>query len=220
MKKPDKQPIIFLIRDLIERGIVKNESDLAQKIDYPQSTLSRITSGERGVPESLILKLREQYNASPAFLRGEAKEMYVNVKPAKSSESGVPYYDINTTAGDMTIYNGDHPEVVAGYVSLPGFADCNFVVPVYGSSMSPTITNGSLVACKKIEDKEIIQYGEIHLIVTKEQALVKRIKKGKDEKHWTLVSDNPEYDPFDIPKGKVINLFIVKHILNSQRLAI
>jgi len=78
-------------------------------------------------------------------------------------------------------------------------------------SMYPKYCSGDRVALKKIEDREVISFGEAYLIITKEQRLLKYVHKGKDIDHWVLKSENKEFDSFDINhKNKVLHVYIVK----------
>jgi len=123
----------------------------------------------------------------------------------------VPYYDIDATAGNVSIFNEDKTEYIKQYISVPAFADCDMFINISGNSMYPKYCSGELIAIKKIEDREVISFGEAYLIVTKEQRLLKYIHKGKDKDHWVLKSENTTFDEFDINHTKkVLHVYIVK----------
>lgn len=122
----------------------------------------------------------------------------------------VPYYDVDAAAGNVAIFNEDKTEYIKQYISVPAFADCDMFINISGNSMYPKYCSGELVALKKIEDRDVVAFGEAYVIVTKEQRFLKYIRKGSDKMHWTLCSEHNEYEPFEIPIKKVLHLYIVK----------
>lgn len=127
-----------------------------------------------------------------------------------SSSRPVPVYDVDATAGNVTIFNEDRTEYVKSYVSVPAFADCDMFITISGNSMYPKFCSGEMVALKKIEDLDVIAMGEAYIVVTKEQRLLKYIRKGSGKGMIKLCSEHPEYEPFEIPIKKVLHLYIVK----------
>jgi hypothetical protein len=138
----------------------------------------------------------------------------------------VPYFDIDVSASNIEMFT-DERELPTKAISIDGFEDCDFGVPVFGDSMYPTFVSGTIILCKKITDFDVIQYGEPHLIITKEQRFVKRILKGPEKGTITLASDNTDardregkrrYENFDISKNKIRHLFIVKGSVKRSQL--
>lgn len=85
-----------------------------------------------------------------------------------------------------------------------GARRADFAVRVAGSSMSPTISNGDVVAAQIIRDLSTFQFGRVYIIDTTTQGLlVKRIKPADSPDRLRIVSDNPAFDPFDLDRGEV-----------------
>lgn len=123
----------------------------------------------------------------------------------------VPVYDLDAAGSNITILNDSISEYISGYISAPEFNDCDASIGVWGNSMYPKYCAGEKVALKRITDWDVITFGEAHVFVTAERIILKYLRKGKDKDHWKLCSENSEeYEPFEIPKNKVINLYIVK----------
>lgn len=139
-------------------------------------------------------------------------------------EEGTPVYATKATASHLD-YVGQVPEVPEFHVNVPGYEDCNFGMYVHGHSMYPTIENGSLILCRRLTDKNVIMYGEIYLIRTADYLMVKRLQKNEDVKHVLCTSDNFEkrsenyrrYEPFELEKDKIIDLYIVKGIIKKTQ---
>ena len=86
---------------------------------------------------------------------------------------------------------------------VPMFKGADFLIPVKGSSMIPKYNSGDVVACKRLLLNDIFfQWNKVYVLDTCQGALVKRIKKGSDTDHILIVSDNEQYEPFELHKTK------------------
>ena len=204
-----------------------SQQECADSLGIKRTTLANY---ENGVSEPDIDKIKEIANffgktldeIMGGKLKGNAKASSVVAEP---SVAGIPYYNIETAASDVEIFN-DTPEQIAAKISIPGFEDCEAALPIFGHSMYPTYENGCIVLCKRIKDLDVISYGEVYLIVTAEQRLLKRVQKSTLKDTVLLVSDNDElrnngtrrYEPFDLPKKKIKHLFIVKGSIKRNQM--
>lgn len=83
--------------------------------------------------------------------------------------------------------------------------------------MYPKYNSGDLVACKKLFINDIFfQWNKVYVLDTEQGALIKRIKKGADNEHITLVSDNPSYDPFELHLSKVYAIALVVGVVRFE----
>lgn len=140
-----------------------------------------------------------------------------NVEWTNDEKEGIPFYDVDVFAGNVEAYN-DGPQTPSGYLRLPGAWDCDFSCRVSGESMIRKILPGAIIACKEIKNKDLIQFGDIFLIITAENRWVKIVRKHTDPAYFLLKSQNPEYDDIDCPKSEVLRLFTVKMIVNQEHL--
>ena len=127
----------------------------------------------------------------------------------------VPYFDIDVTAGMVDVFTDTSITQPTSLVHIPGLV-ADFVVPVHGHSMHPEISNGDWIAVKRIEDMSFFNYGQKHLVITKEQRLVKIIRKNANEKLITLTSCNSSYDDIDLPKKAITHLFLIVQVLKRE----
>ena len=136
----------------------------------------------------------------------------------------IPIYDVSATAGGLENIS-QMQELPSYYISMPGYEDCNFGLNVYGHSMYPTIENGTLVVCRRINDKSIIMYGEIYVLRTADYLMVKRLQKNNSPRAVMCISDNPEmrneqyrrYEPFELAIDKIMDLYLVKGIFKKTQ---
>jgi len=108
---------------------------------------------------------------------------------------------------------------VKDYYIVPKFKDrkIDFMIEISGSSMQPKYNSGDIVACTIIKESKFIQWNKVHIIGTTEQGiLIKRLRKGSNPEHLLAVSDNKEYDPFEIPLIEIIGLAIVVGVIRLE----
>lgn len=184
------------------------QKDLKELFKVSQPYISQIESFEKPLPGNLLEILLNKYG----------KVIYdyiVQESPDKNSQNrGVPYYDIDINATITTGFD-NMTEVPDFYVDFKPFNDCSAYLPVYGNSMYPEFANGEIIAVKKLNNKEIIQWGEAHLVITDEEAnsmkTLKLVLPHDEPDKLILRSVNPLFSGDTIiPKSSIINLYIVK----------
>jgi phage repressor protein C with HTH and peptisase S24 domain len=124
---------------------------------------------------------------------------------------GVPVYDVDVTAGNSLDFSNHLPEKIKGYISLPNFQNCFAFIMVRGDSMYPKFKAGDLIGLELVNDMEIIQWGHAYVIVTHDnQRMLKYVRKGKDDQHLILKSEDSHYDDISLPRKKIIQLYMAK----------
>ena len=103
--------------------------------------------------------------------------------------------------------------------SIPGLEGEMVAFEISGDSMMPTITNGDLVVCEKIERGAPLRDNQVYVIVT-DVVVAKRIqqlRKGNQLKQLRLISDNNKvYQPYTIELEEVQQILRVKCRLTSH----
>lgn len=136
----------------------------------------------------------------------EPKEEYITGK-------SIPHIPVNAMAGFGTIEQQILERECERYV-VPDFKTADFVITVIGNSMQPKYNSGDVVACKKLSLTDLFfQWGKVYVLDTEQGPLLKRIKKGKDDDHILVVSDNPEYDPFELHRSKLNAIALVTGVI-------
>lgn len=94
--------------------------------------------------------------------------------------------------------------------SVPGMKGADFLIQVKGNSMNPTYNSGDIVACKWISMKDVFfQWGRVYVLDTEQGPITKRIEPGHDAEHITIVSDNPDYKPFQLHLSQIYRIALV-----------
>lgn len=131
---------------------------------------------------------------------------------------GIPLIPITAMAG---FGEGDFQimEYETSRYLVPEFTELkvDFMIKVKGSSMRPKYNSGDLVACKKLELTGVFfQWNKVYVLATEQGALIKRVKKGTDDDHILIVSDNPAYDPFELSISKINAIAIVCGVIRLE----
>lgn len=128
-----------------------------------------------------------------------------------------PLIPIEAMAGfgttETTITQGD---IKAWYV-VPDFNGFDFMIKVKGSSMYPKYSSGDVVACKKLPLADLFfQWNKVYVLDTVQGPLIKRIKRGRDDKHVLIVSENTNYEPFELPLKAINSVAIVIGVIRLE----
>lgn len=100
---------------------------------------------------------------------------------------------------------------------VPAFSDCTFLIRVKGDSMFPRYLSGDIVACREVHDTgTFFQWGKAYVLDTDQGVVLKRIRRSERPDHILCVSDNPDYEPFDVPVSSIYHLAIVRGLIREE----
>ena len=103
-------------------------------------------------------------------------------------------------------------------MAIPEFVDCTDAVNLYGDSMLPLFKSGQIIILKEWRES-FIDYGNVYLVITKNgNRMVKYLRRGSDAQHVLCVSENRDFDPFEIDRSDILRLFIVKGSISKNTL--
>lgn len=143
------------------------------------------------------------------------REQIPIAKPAVGKE-GIPLIPIDAMAGFAAGETQVLEYECERYV-VPVFREAEFLIEVRGSSMYPKYSSGDIVACKKLSLQNIFfQWNKVYVLDTDQGALIKRVRKGKDEEHILLVSENENYEPFELRLNQIYAIAIVIGVIRLE----
>lgn len=133
------------------------------------------------------------------------------------SEPMVPLVNFGAVAGSSSSnFSITDDDIQDNYV-VPDFQNIQFMIRVQGSSMYPKYTAGDIVACRILHEPSFIQWNKVHVLATKEQGiLIKRLKKGTTKDTYCCVSENKEYDSFNIPIEDCYGIALVVGVIRVE----
>lgn len=176
------------------------------------------------VPKADILeKIVRCYDISSEWLltgKGsmikENKTAIPTATPAQNTTDGIPLIPFSAMAGALTDERTALEYECERYV-VPAFKGADFLMTIKGTSMQPTYNSGDIVACQRVPMTSIFfQWNKPYVLDTAQGPLVKRVKPGSDQNHITLVSDNPDYDPFQLPLEQVNAVALVIGLIRLE----
>lgn len=123
-------------------------------------------------------------------------------------------------------------KAAAGY--LAGFADPEFIdelntftlpmltggdhraFEIVGDSMMPT-PSGSIIVGEKVNSLEELKTNQTYIVVSRSEGIVyKRVVKNNRQKNkYTLVSDNPSYQPYIVNAEDILELWQAKMVISK-----
>lgn len=98
------------------------------------------------------------------------------------------------------------------YYLIPKFKyySIDFLIEVRGDSMRPRYKSGDIVACQIIKNYNFLQWNRVHVMATRGQGIIlKRIAPSSLDGYISVIADNPEFPPFDIPISEITGLALV-----------
>lgn len=138
-------------------------------------------------------------------------------EPAKANSETLPYFDdFPASAGRVEQYPDILRHASHGSIDIPEAKGAEFVMPVIGCSMQPTIREGEIIGVAHIDQYETANADRVYLIITRDnERMIKRILGyDKESQQLTLASDNPAYPPFRLSVGMVVDIYkVVFHMV-------
>ena len=90
-------------------------------------------------------------------------------------------------------------------------------IHVHGDSMSPAIMDRDIVLLKEMTNRILMQYGEVHVIITPDHRFLKRLMKSRKRNCVLLRSDNKDFEDIELPKTEIVRLFLVKGAIRINK---
>lgn len=219
-KSPIKQNILLY---LAEKGVTSYEF-------YKASGVTRgILQQNNGISEDNIARflayapdvnIEWLITGKGDMLRNKEVVTQRKAEPAlpvlENSHEGIPLIPLSAMAGAFTGETSVMEYECERYV-IPAFKGADFLIPVKGDSMQPTYYPGDLVACQRIPLNDLFfQWNKTYVLDTKQGPLIKRVRRGSDDDHVLIVSDNAEYEPFELEKSQFYGVALVRGLVRLE----
>lgn len=219
-KSPIKQNILLY---LAEKGVTSYEF-------YKASGVTRgILQQNNGISEDNIARflayapdvnIEWLITGKGDMLRNKEVVTQRKAEPAlpvlENSHEGIPLIPLSAMVGAFTGETSVMEYECERYV-IPAFKGADFLIPVKGDSMQPTYYPGDLVACQRIPLNDLFfQWNKTYVLDTKQGSLIKRVRRGSDDDHVLIVSDNAEYEPFELEKSQFYGVALVRGLVRLE----
>lgn len=202
------------ISDRIKLLLIKNSltaSELAERLGYnsPEKILRLFRDKKNKPSVDLIYDIGTNLNVDFNWLIKGEESKHVCDNKEKKHQKQTPLIPISAMAGNfqgsISVLESD-----CEFYSVPGMEKADYFIRVQGKSMLPTYNSGDIVACRRINMQDaFFQWNRVYVIDTDQGPIMKRIKPGSDKEHITIVSDNPEFEPFELHLSKIYHIALV-----------
>lgn len=227
-----------LCKWLIYIGYADNDAELATKLGYTKSSFSQIINEKVPLSDKFIDKIclvDENINkvwihtGKDVMLKSEMATQGTSIMQVNETASvynhktdsaldgqKIPLYNIEATAGIVTLFNDTKQTKPVDYIQIPNLPKCDGAVYITGDSMYPLLKSGDIIMYKQINNiLDGIFWGEMYLISIDqdgdEMVTVKYIQKSEKGEEWIkLVSQNKHHDDRDVSLTKVRALALIK----------
>ena len=207
------------IQAIIDQQYSTNKRAFANAVGVVPTVVQNIVGKRQGKPSyDVIEKICANANVSPEWLltgngpmlKPLSEDSPANPEPIVSYDPniGVPYFDVDITAGFDLIFNDQTVTPVANIV-VYGFEKASVWCNVTGDSMYPKICHGDMIALRECRPDDVL-YGEIYAVVLDNIRTVKILRKAKDPTMLRFIPINTEkYDEQEFEKSRIIRIFEV-----------
>lgn len=187
------------------RGIIKTQGDLATLIGVSNKSISAAKNGnETYLTESLLSKMDAavKYHTASATTEDLERDM-------------IPVLPTDARAGTLAEF-ADSVEAFNCERMVSPIRGADFAMQVTGDSMSPEYPSGSIILCKKINEKAFIEWGKVFVLDTANGAVIKSVRKTENDNEVECVSLNPAYQPFRIDTEYINGWYRVLMVLSLK----
>lgn len=220
---------IAIYNHLLSEQKIRDQKDFATKIGISTSMMTEIIKGRSNIGLTAIQNTVLKFDINSQWLFRGTGDMYCFESLKGEDAAGkklfiyeskrIPLVSVAAVGGFGNAKFEIKDTDVKDYYVVPKFRDrkIDFMIEVYGSSMQPKYNSGDVIACTIIKESQFIQWNKVHIISTKEQGiLLKRLKQGSSPEYLYAISDNKDYDPFEIPVNEITGMAIVVGVIRLE----
>ena len=161
------------------------------------------------------LLLKDLSNSSGNYLAKRRQQ-----KMMTAERNLIHFVPVKAAAGYLASYADTEFIDELNTFTLPMLSGGNFrAFEIIGDSMLPT-PSGSIIVGEKIEGPTDIRNNQAYIVVSRNEGIVyKRVEKNNRSKNkLTLVSDNPQYQPYQVNAEDVVELWQAQMVISKVSL--
>ena len=207
MEKSIKSRVVAVLKHI---GLNVNRA--SKFLGIPQRTLNRQVNEDGNISMDLVYAILNNVpEISPAWLIAGEGPMLLG--ESLQTVDGTPYYDDLPLSAGYRVAFDPAREKPSSFISIPS-SSADFYFPVQGNSMEPEFNDGDIVGVKRVERSEGIVHGDVYMVVTNENRMIKRCYHDNNDPNliWCV---SPNYPSFPINKNDVCALFKVVNRIES-----
>ena len=208
-EEEEEDDLVLFLRDE-RKGYDITLTDIYEKTKILVKVLKEAQQGISDLPEKYRKALTKYANEVREYFQEEAIGNPIG-KP-----TGYYYPEIYAKAGfDLANFNDEMQRVP---VYIPNFSKDVIFIKVYGDSMYPKYKAGDVIGIKPIDFIYLV-FGHPYVVVFDNGDVnIKYVRKGSDDLHVSLESENPKYDPREYPLRIIRAFYTVEGSVKKERM--
>ena len=158
------------------------------------------------------LLLKDLSNTSSNYLAKRRQQ-----KMAMAERNLIHFVPVKAAAGYLAGYADNEFIDELNTFTLPMLAGGNYrAFEIIGDSMMPT-PSGSIIVGEKVDSTEEVKNDQAYIILSRNEGVVykKIVKNNKAKNKLTLVSDNPQYQPYQVNTEDVVELWRAQMVISK-----
>lgn len=139
------------------------------------------------------------------------------MKMMSADRNLIHFVPVKAAAGYLASYADSEFIDELNTFTLPMLSGGNYrAFEIIGDSMLPT-PSGSIIVGEKIDDQAEIKNSQAYIVVSRNEGIVyKRVEKnGRSKNKLTLISDNPQYQPYQVNAEDVVELWAAQMVISK-----
>ena len=208
-EEEDEDDLVLFLRDE-RKGYDITLTDIYEKTKIPVKTLKE---AQNGISELS----KKQRNILSKYI-DEVREYFQNesIGKPKGTPTGYYYPEVYAKAGfDISAFNSEMQRVP---VYIPNFSKDVIFINVYGDSMYPKYKAGDVIGIKPVDFLYLV-FGHPYIVVFDNGDVnIKYVRRGSDDLHVSLESENPKYDPREYPLKIIRAFYAVEGSVKKERM--
>lgn len=209
----------------VREDLGKTQSEFADLLDAG-STTADIERGKKKITGKIVTELLRLFNINPLWLYGTSYNKYLETSQSTapkiismdtSDRENMIMVPIKASAGyasnvlDTDWYN----ELPAFNIPLPQYKEGSYrAFQVNGDSMLPVLQPNEWVMARAVENLRQANDNKIHVVVTPDTVVVKKLRKTESPEGILLISLNRDYPVIEQPVVEISELWEVNSKLS------
>lgn len=194
------------------------QAEIAAFLGCTQGFISQVEKGVSTLSPEFISVILANPDWDTSMFTGESEMLKEGAGDSSGRGSRIRYWvDVDATAGGVELFDDMTTNRFID-LSIPEFRDCTDAVNLYGDSMMPLCRNGQIIILKEWKES-FIDFGNVYLVITcNGNRMVKYLRRGSDADHVLCISENKDFDPFEIERKDILRLYLVKGGISKNTL--
>lgn len=194
------------------------QAEIAAFLGCTQGFISQVEKGVSTLSPEFISVILANPDWDTSMFTGDGGMLKEGAGDGSGRGSRIRYWvDVDATAGGVELFDDMTTNRFID-LSIPEFRDCTDAVNLYGDSMMPLYRNGQIIILKEWKES-FIDFGNVYLVITcNGNRMVKYLRRGSDADHVLCISENKDFDPFEIERKDILRLYLVKGGISKNTL--